>query len=142
MTKLTARQIANRRVKREAQANSRAAKILCAAVTATYLPVVEEADFITDYAGRKVRQSKPTDDEIAHFLRNNRAVDQIDILEHLGEAAFDKIYYNGSIKRDASFNRNRKNNLYWVTEKAADLYGIPKSFQIASGATVRLVSAD
>lgn len=131
MSKISDRRRANRAAKREAEANSRAAKIMCAAVS--YLPVVEEADFIVDYAGRKVRQSKPTDAEIAHFLRGNRVVDQIDILEFIGEAAFDKIYANGSIKRDSKFNRYSKNNLYWVTTKAAELYGIPVKFQIAGG---------
>lgn len=141
MTKLTDRQLANRRAKREAEANSRAAKIMCAAVNEVFLPVVEEQDFIIDYAGRKVRQSKPTDAEIAHFLRGNRVVDQEDILEHIGEAAFDKIYNNGSIKRDSKFNRYSKNNLYWVTEKAADIYGIPKRFMIAGG-MAKLVEAE
>jgi len=140
--KISSQQLANRRAKREDDQCSRASKIMAQALNEAFFTDVEEDnDFIVDYAGRKVRQSKPTDAEIADVLRGNRVVDQIDILENVGEKAFNNLYNNGSIKRDRNFSRYSKNNLYWITEKAAELYGIPKKFEIAGG-TAKLVPAE
>lgn len=139
-TTISSRRLANRAAKRDAEVNSRANRILCRAISATLAPVVSEDDFVLDHMDRKVRQSKPTDAEIAAFLRGNRVVDTADILEYLGAAAFDKIYYNGSIVRDPKHNPRKRNNLYWITTKASDIYGIPARFEVAGG-TAKLIAA-
>lgn len=139
-TKISQRKLANRAAKRAAETKTRAAQIMLAAVAAAASrPLISEEQFVTDYAGRKVRTTPASREEVAHFLRGNRVVDQVEILEQVGEAAFNNMYNNGSIVRDASFNRYHKNNLYWITTKAAEVYGIPARVTLASGATVALI---
>jgi hypothetical protein len=132
---VSAKVLANRTARRQADAARRSSAILAKAFTA----VDVEETAVVDYAGRVVRTLPCTKEEVAAFLRGNRVVDQQSILEEVGETQFNNMYYNGSIRRDSSFNRFSKNNLYWVTKKAAEVYGIPARITLCSGAVVDLV---
>ena len=130
------RKSANRAAKREAQANTRAAKIMVAAICST----ADVAETV-DSAGRVVRLTDATTIEIRAFLLNNRVVDTMDILAEVGEKAFNNLVANGSLIRDASFNRFKKNNRYWVTTKARDIYGLPAKITVGNGAAVDYAEA-
>lgn len=122
---ISTRRLANAAARREKDANRKCNKIMAKVISGASVTqfCAAEDDFQIDKHGRKVRQSHATDTEIMHALTGNRVIDSTDILELLGEAAFTKLVTNGSLKRDASFNRYRTCNLYWVTKKAAELYG-------------------
>lgn len=137
---VTAKQIANRAAKREAQATSRAAKVL----TQAYCGLLgdSEPEFEVDYAGRNVRITAPSDAEIRHALLNNRVIDTFDGWEQLGPQVFGNLIANGSLKRGKDFNRNKTNNLYWVTSKARELYNLPARITLCSGAQVDYVDAN
>lgn len=139
-SKISARRLANAAARREKDANRKCNKIMAKVISGASVTqfCAAEDDFTIDKHGRKVRTSAPTDKEIAHALTSNRVMDSTDILELLGEAAFTKLVTNGSLKRDASFNRYRTCNLYWITKKAAELYGIPAIVTLAGGAQVAL----
>lgn len=135
MTKLSKAQVARRAAKREADANSRASVTLAAAFNRSYCADDAE-DIVLDSKGRRVRTSDATNEDVRALLIGNRVVDTEDILEAVGEKQFANMVNNGALVRDASFSRYKSNNMYWVTEKAVDLYGLPKTITLAGGATV------
>lgn len=128
--------LARKAARRTAQQTTRAALILAS----TFSRVTED-EVVRDSAGRIVRQTAATNDEIRSALIGNRVIDTIEIMEVLGMTAFNNLVANGSLKRDAKFNRFSKNNLYWVTSKARELYNLPARIRLSSGIVVDYVEA-
>ena len=136
--KISARRLANAEARRAADANKRANKIMVKALFGTHS---DEIEAIKDSAGRVVRTTPATKEEIRHALLGNRVLDTIEILETLGEQAFNNLVANGSLKRDSNFNRYHKCNLYWVTTKARELYDLPARIRLSGGGEAAYVEA-
>jgi hypothetical protein len=137
---VSAKVLANRAAARERDMNSRAAKIMAKAVSTKFCANEDTDAFMADSAGRTIRLTPASNDEIRHFLLNNRVVDTIDILAELGEQAFNNLVANGSLRRDANFSRFKKNNLYWVSAKAQALYNLPARIKLVGGAEADYVA--
>jgi hypothetical protein len=133
---VSARRLANAAKRRD---GGRAAAILAHAISRGGYE--EDAKFETHANGRVYRADKASDAEIAALLRGNRVVDSFDLWENIGKDAVTKLIANGSLKRDANHNKFAQGNIYWITTKAADIYGIPATFQQPGGATVSLIEA-
>lgn len=134
---ITARQSAFRAARREADQNKRANVIMAKVVSTRIAPA--EDDFGVDAYGRKARLSKPTNEEIAVALRGNRVLDSMELLELVGEDAWTKLVTNGSLRRDAGHRKGCMFNLYWITKKAAEIYGIPTRVTLPGGGSVDLI---
>ena len=130
---VSARTLQNRKLRREKEANSRACQTLARMFSADS----DEVEY-TYENGRKVRVTPASDQEIAYLLRDTRVLDAFDLWEGIGKEATSKLIQNGSLKRDASWSKYKTGNLYWITQRAAELYGIPATFKLAGGATVSL----
>ena len=140
MNTATTATLSTRQLQFRAAKRARDAKINAPVVRAMFGTVVDaENDFTTDANGRKARLSKPSDIEIAHVLRGNRVLDSLELLELLGEATWTKLIQNGSLRRSANHKVGTGWNVYWITKKAADIYGIPADVTLACGAAVALV---
>lgn len=124
--------LANRAARREKDANSRATKTLAAAFSKVYC-ADDADDFIVDSKGRRVRQSEATADDIYALLIGNRVVEQIEAYEQIGTKAFQNLIDNGCLRRSKTFSRNDINNLYWVTTKAREMYGLPARITLSTG---------
>lgn len=126
--------IANRTAAREKDACRYAAAISAIAPQTA-------VEYAEDAKGRKVRMSAPCDAEIAYALRGNRVIDTVELREMIGEAAIGKLIANGSLERDPNHNKRAEYNTYWITEKAADIYGIPATWTVAGLGTFKLQPA-
>lgn len=125
--------LANRAARRDRDASRYAAVVSALAPT--------EIAYEIDEKGRKVRVTPASDADIAYLLRGNRALDSFDLWEGIGKEATAKLIANGSLARDPKWSKYKTGNLYWITEKAAELYGIPATWQNDLG-TFRLQPAN
>ena len=121
-TTLTSRQIAFRTARRERDME------IAAPIVSALFGQTEEVQYAIDAYGRKTRLTAPSDTEIAHFLRDNRVVDSIEMNEYLGVATITKLIQNGSLARSPKHNPKSICSMYWITTKAADIYGIPATW--------------
>lgn len=110
------------------------------AAVAAAMTTVSAIEYGTDEYGRKERLTPSSDADIAFCLRGNRVIDSVDMVEQIGAQAMSRLIQNGSIRRGADHSRKSICNLYWITDKAAELYGIPAQWSNALG-TFRLVKA-
>ena len=138
---VSAKVLANRAARREAEQGKKHVRILAKVVSNTFAVTADE-NFTTDIYGRKVRVTKPTDQEISHTLRGNRVLDSIELNEQLGPDTITKLISNGSLRRDANHSRKSTCNLYWVTDKARELYDLPARIRLCTGIEVDYVPAE
>lgn len=127
--------LATRAARRNRETSSRSASILAS----SFLP--KEVEYETDSHNRKVRLGSATAAEIKYFLTGCRIVGAVDILEAIGESGWTNLMKSGCLVR-AKWMRGYRNNMYWVTKKVAELYGLPTSITLAGGATVALVDPE
>lgn len=129
---VSAKIIANRAAKR-AKYEGRYAAVATVIGTA----VIE---YGTDQYGRKERLTPASDADIAFALRGNRVIDSQDMVEQVGAVAMSRLISNGSIRRSAEHSKTSICNMYWITERAAEMYGIPAKWSNSNG-TFKLVAA-
>jgi hypothetical protein len=126
-TTVSARALANRKARREADANRKATKILAKAIS------VDVEDFTLDSRGRRVRVSRPMYDEVRSFLLRKRVIDTVETLEEMGELCFNALVQMGYVVKDANARRGASSCKYWITAKARDHYKLPAKIHLTSG---------